>query len=206
MSRIDRIYLGSPQGSGPRSSIKRSRSIPTPMFPSPLTNPWLRLAARVSIVVIASLAAAAIVAQSAAASRSLLQAPGLTPSAIFEEEEAEAESEAEDWEEDEWEEEEEAEPFPGDECPLRSVRAHASTKHDKLKLTIGYTTNEPVTTTIQLRKGTVGVETFKRHLGKSGVLRFTEELGKGSGKLSVHFKLPSGSAGCPSRRLVLFPR
>lgn len=177
------------------------------MFPSLPTSPWLRLAARISIALVATLAVAFIAAQSSAASPGLLQTPALTPSTIFEEEEAEAESEAEDWDEEEWEEEEEeAEPFPGDECPLRSARAHASTKRDKLKLTIGYTTNEPVTTTIQLRKGTVGVETFKRHLGKSGVLRFTEELGKGSGRLSVHFKLPSGSVGCPSRRLVLFPR
>lgn len=153
-------------------------------------------------------AAVAIAAQPAAAAYNPFPVPDLAPlSTAFEEEEAEAESEGEDWEEEEWEEEEEAEPLPGDVCPLRSAHAHAVTKHDKLKLTIGYTTNESVTTTIQLRKGTVGVETFKRHLGKSGVLRFTEEeLGKGSGKLSVHFKLPPGSAGCPSRRLVLFPR
>ncbi len=160
---------------------------------------------------IASLVAAvAIAAQPATAAYKPFPTPDLPLWAAFEEEEAEAESEVEDSEEEEWEEEEEAEEeaesLPGDVCPLRSARAYAVTKDDKLKLTISYTTNEPFTTAIQLRKGAVGIETFKRHLRKSGVLRFTEELGKGSGRLSVHFKLQSGSAGCPSRRLVLFPR
>ncbi len=159
-------------------------------------------------VLIASLATAVVIAaQPAAAAYSPFPTPDLAPlPAAFEEEEAEAESEGEDWAEEEWEEEEEAEPLPGDVCPLRSARAHAVTKHNKLKLTIGYTTNEPFTTAIQLRKGAVGIETFKRHLGRSGILRFTEELGKGSGQLSIHIRLPSEGAGCPSRRLVLFPR
>lgn len=159
---------------------------------------------------IASLAAVvAIAAQPVAAAYNPFPTPDPAPLSVAfeeEEEEAEAESEVEDWAEEEWEEEEEAEPLPGDVCPLRSASAHAVTKHDKLKLTIGYTTNEPFTTAIQLRKGAVGIETFKRHLGKSGILRFTEELGKGSGQLSIHIRLPSEGAGCPSRRLVLVPR
>lgn len=174
------------------------------MLPSPLTNPWLRLAARVSIALIAALATA-IAAQSAAASPSLLQAPGLT-SAIFEEEEAEAESEAEDWEEEEWEEEE-AEPFPGDECPLRTARAHASTKRDKLKLTIGYTTNEPFSARITIQRGPVQISSVRRYLGHSGVLRLSEKLDEHGGKKIVaNIAASDRSAGCPSRRLVLFPR
>lgn len=177
------------------------------MFPPVLTSPWLRLAARVSIVLIASLAAAAIAARSAAASYGLPQTPDLTPSAVFEEEEAEAESEAEDWEEEEWEEEEEAEPFPRNECPLRSARAHASTKRDKLKLTIGYTTNEPFSARITIQRGSVQLASARRYLGHSGVLRFAEKLNEHGGKKIVANIAASGkSAGCPSRRLVLFPR
>lgn len=172
------------------------------MFPSLLTSSWLRLATLASIALVALMAAFAAGAATAD--------PPPLPSAAFAEEEyeGEAEDEGEDEEGEEFDEEEqeEAQPLPSDVCPLRSASAHASTKRDKLKLTIGYSTNEPFTAAIQLRKGAIGIETFKRHLGKSGVLRFAEDLGKGSGKLSVHFKLPPGSAGCPSRRLVLFPR
>jgi hypothetical protein len=90
------------------------------------------------------------------------------------------------------------------ECPIHSASAHSSIHHNKLKLTIGYTTTTPVTATIQLR-GPVRAS-FKRHLGKSGVLRFTRTLHKKHGRLSAHIGLPrSERAGCPSRRLVLFP-
>ena len=58
------------------------------------------------------------------------------------------------------------------ECPIHSAIAHASTHHDQLKLTIGYTTTVPVSAAIQIH----GVGSFKRHLGKSGVLRFTGDL------------------------------
>lgn len=179
----------------------------TRMSPSLLTSPWLRLAARASIALIVSLAAA-IAAQSATASPSSLQAPGLTAlSAAFEEEEAETESEAEEWEEEEFEEEEEAEPIPGPECPLRSVRAHASTKRDKLKLTIGYTTNEPFSARIAIRRGSTQIGSVRRYLGHSGVLRFTEKLDeRGSRKIVATITAADRSAGCPARRLVLFPR
>jgi hypothetical protein len=93
------------------------------------------------------------------------------------------------------------------ECPIHSATAHAATLHDnRLKLTLGYTTNTPVNATIQLRKGSTKIGSFKRHLAKSGVLRFTDQMGKEHGRLAVRIKLPPGSAGCPSRRLVLFPR
>lgn len=85
------------------------------------------------------------------------------------------------------------------ECPIHSASAHASTHNDRLKLTIGYTTNTPVAATIQIH----GLGTFKRHLGKSGVLRFT---GEEHGRPIIHIKLAAGErAGCTSRRLVLFP-
>lgn len=87
------------------------------------------------------------------------------------------------------------------ECPIHSASAHASTHHDRLKLTIGYTTNVPVTATFQIHS----VGTFKRHLGKSGVLRFTDKAGT-HGSPVVRIKLPPGErASCPSQRLVLLP-
>jgi hypothetical protein len=94
------------------------------------------------------------------------------------------------------------------ECPLHSDSAHAATVHDRLKLTLGYTTNTPVKATIQIRSGATNVGSYKRHLSKSGVLRFTEKLTERQqgNRISVQIKLPPGSAGCPSRRLVLFPR
>lgn len=84
------------------------------------------------------------------------------------------------------------------ECPIHSASAHASAHHGQLKLTIGYTTNAPVAATIQIH----GIGTFKRHLGRSGVLRFS---GEDRSRPVIHIKLPKGSVGCPSRRLVLFP-
>lgn len=182
------------------------------MFPSLLTSPWLRLAARTSIALLVPLIAAAIVAHIAArpatASHNLPPAPGqASPSATFEEEEAEAESEDESWEEEEWEEEEEAESPSGEACPLRSARAHASTKHDKLKLTIGYTTNEPFSARITIQRGSVQLSSVRRYLGHSGVLRFSERMDEGAGKKVVANIATAGrSVGCPSRRLVLFPR
>jgi hypothetical protein len=88
------------------------------------------------------------------------------------------------------------------ECPIRSIRAHAAQRNDRLKLTIGYTTNAPINATVQIRR----FGTFKRHLDKSGVLRFSRRIGHKLPRIRIRIKLPSGSAGCPSRRLVLFPR
>ena len=182
------------------------------MFPSLLTSPWLRLVARTSIALLVPLIAAAIVAHIAArpatASHDLPPAPGqASPSATFEEEEAEAESEGEGWEEEEWEEEEEAESPSSEACPLRSANAHASTKRDKLKLTIGYTTNEPFSARITIQRGSVQLASARRYLGHSGVLRFTEKLNEDDRKRIVAtISAADRSPGCPSRRLVLFPR
>lgn len=94
-----------------------------------------------------------------------------------------------------------------EECILRSAHGQAVTsgKDDKLKLTIGYTTYEPVAASLTI--GHLG--TVHRHLGRSGVLRLVDDLhGHDSPKhLSVQIDIPSAkSAGCPFRRLVLSPR
>ncbi|HKB51070.1 MAG TPA: hypothetical protein VKC63_06535 [Solirubrobacterales bacterium] len=96
------------------------------------------------------------------------------------------------------------------ECILRSAHAHAAIGADgkKLKLTISYTTYEPVASTIEVGKGSNHIATLHRHLGDSGILRIVEGLhGHDAPKrLTVGIDIPSaGKAGCPSRRLVLFP-
>jgi hypothetical protein len=73
-------------------------------------------------------------------------------------------------------------------CPIRSTRAHASLRRHRLKLTIGYTTTDPTKATIQIRK----VGTFKRQLGRSGVIRITKKLGKKQpGRVVISIKAPS---------------
>jgi hypothetical protein len=94
-----------------------------------------------------------------------------------------------------------------EECVLRSAHAHAAVAAagEKLKLTIGYTTYEPITAKLQIGHLT----TLHRHLGRSGVIRIVEGLnGENVPKqLNVRIDIPSVKrAGCPSRRLVLFPR
>jgi hypothetical protein len=173
------------------------------MLPSPLTHSWLRLAVLSSIALPALLAA--LCAQPATAD----PVPVASSVAFADEEDkAEAETEDEESEEDEgFEEEEEAEPLPSDECPLRRANAHAVTKHDKLKLTISYTTNEPFNARITIQRGSVQISSVRRHLGHSGVLRFSEKLNERGGKRIVaNIAASDRSGGCPSRRLVLFPR
>ncbi len=93
-----------------------------------------------------------------------------------------------------------------EECVLRSARAHAALdeKSSKLKITLGYTTYEPVNAKIKIGNLT----TLQRHLGRSGVLRIVEPVSeKRLKRLVVNLKLRAvKSAGCPFRRLVLFPR
>jgi hypothetical protein len=93
-----------------------------------------------------------------------------------------------------------------EECILRSAHAQASliAHESKLKLTVGYTTYEPIVAKLQIGH----LATVHRHLGRSGVLRFVENLpGDNAPKqLAVQIEPPGKSAGCPFRRLVLFPR
>jgi hypothetical protein len=94
-----------------------------------------------------------------------------------------------------------------EECILRSAHGEATTsgQGDKLKLTIGYTTYEPVAAMLKVGH----LDAVHRHLGRSGVLRLVERLhGHDSPKqVSVRIDIASTkSAGCPFRRLVLSPR
>jgi hypothetical protein len=94
-----------------------------------------------------------------------------------------------------------------EECILRSAHGQATTsgQGDKLKLTIGYTTYEPAAAKLEI--GHLG--TVHRHLGRSGVLRLVEDLHGHDGlkHLSVQIDIASAKrAGCPFRRLLLFPR
>lgn len=69
-----------------------------------------------------------------------------------------------------------------EECILRSAHASAVTDADsnKLKLTVGYTTYEPATATLDYSlvgsKGSLHMKTAKRQLGRSGVIRLTTAL------------------------------
>ena len=147
---------------------------------------------------------------------------GDLPVLALEDEEPEAEAAAEEVEveevceevEEDFEECEEAEAAAErdgrrrpEECVLRSARAHASLDPHgrKLKLTIGYTTYEPAKAKIEVGH----IATLQRHLGRSGVLRIVKPLRKNQHlkRLVVRIGIPSAKrAGCPSRRLVLFPR
>lgn len=94
-----------------------------------------------------------------------------------------------------------------EECILRSAHGQAVTSRngDKLKLTIGYTTYEPVAAMLKIGH----LDTVHRHLGRSGVLRLVEDLHGHDGPkhLSVQIDIaPAKSAGCPFRRLLLSPR
>ncbi|HYP56588.1 MAG TPA: hypothetical protein VEQ41_09880 [Solirubrobacterales bacterium] len=94
------------------------------------------------------------------------------------------------------------------ECLLRSAKAHAALEKDKLKLTIGYTTSEPTKATIEVRYGATKLGPLKRHLRRSGVLRVTKKLkdNRGGERSRLRIELDTEGVGCPSRRLVLFPK
>lgn len=102
------------------------------------------------------------------------------------------------------EEAEEADPSRAD-CPLRSTHAHAVSIHDRLKVTIGYTTYRPAAATIQIGRGKAVIGNFKRHLGRSGVLRLTDKLDKGhGGRIRVSVRVPSAGRYCEEDAAVLF--
>jgi hypothetical protein len=83
-----------------------------------------------------------------------------------------------------------------EECILRSAHSQASTpgKGDKLKLTVGYTTYEPVSATIAAGH----IATVHRHLGHSGVIRVVVALhGDNAPKqLHVQIKVPGSPSSC----------
>jgi len=138
-----------------------------------------------------------------------LGAPAAPPSSFAveaEPSEVEFELEPGDWEfEEEWEEEEEEAESSADQCPLHSTTAHGTTKRNKLKLTVGYTTSEPANARIEVRSGSTSLGTYKRHLGRSGVLRFTKTLGKKhAGKVVVDVSVPTAGRYCADEAAVLF--
>jgi hypothetical protein len=88
-------------------------------------------------------------------------------------------------------------------CFLRSAHAHSATKRDKLKVTVGYTTYDPANARIEIRQGATRIGNFNRHLGKSGVLRFTSKLDEPR-RAGVSIRIsPAEKTECPAGRLVL---
>jgi hypothetical protein len=87
-----------------------------------------------------------------------------------------------------------------EECLLRSSHAHAvaDSGSDKLKLTIGYTTWEPVGATLEIHAGSGHVGSIHRHLGRSGVLRIVESLGDGQApnRAVVRIRIPGSPSFC----------
>jgi hypothetical protein len=83
-----------------------------------------------------------------------------------------------------------------EECILRSAHAHAATpgKGNKLKITIGYTTYEPVAATVEVGD----IATVHRHLRRSGVLRIVESLARGQSptQIVVRIHLPASPRYC----------
>ncbi len=67
-------------------------------------------------------------------------------------------------------------------CLVRSANARvvAYTPRDTVRLTLGYTTYAPTAATVDYSfsggRGSLRIDTVKRHLGRSGVLRLTKSL------------------------------
>lgn len=88
-------------------------------------------------------------------------------------------------------------------CPLRSANGHAVARNGRLKVTVGYTASEPFSARVELRRGDVQIAAAQRHLGRSGVLRFSEKLGeKRLERIVIRIRLPQAKADCPAYRAV----
>ncbi|HEX2097115.1 MAG TPA: hypothetical protein VHF50_07095 [Solirubrobacterales bacterium] len=111
-------------------------------------------------------------------------------------------------EETEVEAEAEAEKTYPEACVLRSAKAHAVLKGDRLKLTIGYATSEPTEANLEVHYGATRVGQFKRQLRRSGVLRIAKPLkGRQAAKrLPVRVEIDVKGTRCQTRRLVLVPK
>jgi len=87
-----------------------------------------------------------------------------------------------------------------DRCSLRSVHPRAVTveKGRRLKLTIGYTTFAPSGATVEIRLGATRIGSFRRHLGRSGVLRIVMRLGKQHTprRLVLHLRIAGSKRQC----------
>jgi hypothetical protein len=87
-------------------------------------------------------------------------------------------------------------------CPLRSAHAHAVTLAGgrRLKLTIGYTTYRPAGATIEVSHGRTRIGTFRRHLGRSGVVRIVRRLGDGPAPRRIVVRLRIAQGKCAGAR------
>jgi hypothetical protein len=121
-----------------------------------------------------------------------LAAPATPPAAVSAE--AEIESTEEELEEEEWlieleAEEEEEEGFEGGtagptglppECVLRTAEPSVIALHSRLQLTLRYTSEAPTDVGIEYwlkgGKGSLQLDSAKRHLGRRGVLRMSRQL------------------------------
>lgn len=90
-------------------------------------------------------------------------------------------------------------------CPLRSAhaRAVALASGRRLKLTVGYTTNEPTGATVQISRGSTRIGSFHRHLGRSGVLRIVKRLGHRPvpRRIVVRFRIAGAPRDCSSHEI-----
>lgn len=81
-------------------------------------------------------------------------------------------------------------------CPLRSARARAVENHNRLKVTVGYTSSAPTRATIELRSGNKRLATVHRKLSRSGVLRIVKKLGrKQVRRIKIRIRVPSLTGG-----------
>jgi hypothetical protein len=96
-----------------------------------------------------------------------------------------------------------------EECLLRSVQARlvADDSPGGVRLTVGYTTYEPTTATVDLSarggKGLLHLGTAKRHFGRSGVIRLTESLAEpkmakvdAAARFTVQIHIPGSPGSC----------
>jgi len=100
-----------------------------------------------------------------------------------------------------------------DRCPLRSAHARAVTLANgrRLKLTVGYTTYVPTGATVEIRLGATRIGSFRRHLGRSGVLRIVKRLDRrpASRRLVVRLRVagsPRQCSGAQTRRVRILQR
>lgn len=104
-------------------------------------------------------------------------------------------------------EEAEAEASQPPECVLRSAKARAVVRKDKLKLTISYRASEPAKANLDVHYGATRLAQFNRRLRNSGVLRLTRALkGSEGAKRPLRIELDVEGTACLSRRLVLVPK
>jgi hypothetical protein len=95
------------------------------------------------------------------------------------------------------------------ECLLRSSHARlvAYRSHSEVRLTVGYTAYEPTAAMVSYRatggKGSLDLGTARRHLGRSGVIRFTKTLSDAemakvdaAGHFTVQFRIAGAPGDC----------